>query len=532
NAVKLLCRQIDQQLRSLSQGNTKATGNLLRDLLFYIAQSEPLTERIGQVKDLFELDILLPSDSASESTAIKLSEDDFAIFAVLRDIIANLRNGWSAIAEGDKQELSVFSGQLGEAVVESQKLSQPALPDLLETLHGLTTAMPDEPTEQVFVEVAASLNLLQDVMAESYSFDHKTVQNIEAQTQRLQGILSGDFSAAPISSQLEASTMLAIAQQIKDALQTVEQSLDTFFRNSDERSLLKSVAKPLEQVVAAFDMLEMVTPTKLAAASAKLIEHFYEHPALAEESAQKQFELVAESLSMLGFFVDEFPRIRPEALEALDAALLKLEAEQSLLDGQAVMATSVEAETAITESSPIEQDQETPKKAQNKRKKTGPATIESDLSEAKPADPELGEIFIAEAEEVLANVAQYLQALRINSTDREALKEVRRGYHTLKGSGRTVGLSALGEIAWSLEKLLNAIIENDVVPSQNQLAFIEKASAAYSTWIAELMEKGVSEPSYLEWRSEALALEAESAKQKPAAEAAEVLIGGTRKISR
>src|SRR5690606_27906521 len=27
NAVKLLCRQIDQQLRSLSQGNSKATGN-------------------------------------------------------------------------------------------------------------------------------------------------------------------------------------------------------------------------------------------------------------------------------------------------------------------------------------------------------------------------------------------------------------------------------------------------------------------------------------------------------------------------
>ncbi len=531
NTVKLLCRQIDQQLRSLSQGNTKATGNLLRDILFYIAQSEPLTERISQVKELFELETLLPPDNGSDAPAIKITDDDLAIFGVLREVIANLRNGWSAIAEGDKQELPAFTSQLGDAVVESQKLSQPVFPAMFETLHGLISAMSDEPAEQVFVEVAASLNLLQDVIADQHAFDHKTVQNIEAQTQRLQDILSGDISVQPISGQLEEGTLLAMAQQIKDALQIVEQSLDTFFRNPEERSSLKAVAKPLEQVVAAFDMLDMATPTRIAAASAKLVEYFHEYPTLAKESAQKQFELVAESLSMLGFFVDEFPRMRPEALEALDAALLRLEAEQNLLDSQAVAAPSADADAAA-EKPPVEAGQAKPRKTQGKRKQAGPVTTESKSLGSKPVDPELLEIFIAEAEEVLANVAQYLQALRVNSTDREALTEVRRGYHTLKGSGRTVGLNALGEVAWAVEKLLNVIIENDVLPSPNQLSFIEKASAAFSAWVAELLEKAASEPDYLEWQSEARALEAESAKQKPASEAAEVLIGGTRKISR
>lgn len=522
NAVKLLCRQIDQQLRNLSQGSSKPTGNLLRDILFYIAQSEPLTERISQVKSLFELDTLLPAGGGADSALVELSDADIAIFGDLRELIANLKNSWSAISEGDEQELSVFLGQLGDAVVGSQKLSEPALPELLETLHGLATVIQDEPgkySEQVYVDVAVSLNLLQDILADEQVFDRKSVQQMQVQAQRLRDILSGEVSAGQVSSQLDEGTLLAMARQIKAALQVVEQSLDTFFRNPADRDVLKTVGKPLEQVVAAFDMLDMPTPNRIATASARLVGHFHEYPELARESAQKQFELVAESLSMLGFFVDEFPRIRPEVLEALDAALSRLEAEQRLLDSQAAGAASTGEMIVVADEAPLETEQ-------------APARQPEIRTSARKVDPEILEVFIAEAEEVLASVAQYLQALRVNNTDREALAEVRRGYHTLKGSGRTVGLDALGETAWAVEKLLNVVIENDVVPSANQLTFIEKASAAFSTWVAELLEKGMCEPAYIEWQAEAQALETESAGQKPAAEAAEVLIGGTRKISR
>lgn len=533
NAVKLLCRQIDQQLRSLSQGNPKATGNLLRDILFYIAQSEPLTDRLSQVQSLFELESLLPV--TRDASAIHLSNEDIAIFDLLKELVANLKNGWSAIAEGEKHELPVFANQLGEAVVASQKFSEPTLSGMLETMHGLVSAMPDEPAEQVFVEVAAGLNLLQDLFANPQAFDHRAVQQLRSQAQRLQDILSGNVSAALANERLDEGTLIAVAQQIKEALQSVEQSLDTFFRNPADRDSLKNAGKPLGQVVAAFDMLEMATPTKIAAISAKFVEYFHQYPMPANESTQVQFELVAESLSMLGFFVDEFPRVRPESLEALNAALLRLEAEQHLLDSRRPEEDSNAESPAITLSIESDESQATQaqtRKAQAKQKPAEPGLIEAKQFESRQVDPELLEIFIAEAEEVLANVAQQLQALRINNTNHEALIEVRRGYHTLKGSGRTIGLDALGEIAWAIEKLLNAVLENDVVPSANQLAFIEKTSAAFSGWVAELLENGICEPSYIEWQAEAHALEAESAKQQPAAEAAEVLIGGTRKISR
>src|SRR5690606_21284119 len=118
----------------------------------------------------------------------------------------------------------------------------------------------------------------------------------------------------------------------REALQQVEQSLDAYFRNPADRTVLNAIGKPLEQVEAAFDMLDMSVPTRVATVAGELVAHFHEYPAEVSDSEQQQFELVAESLSMLGFFVDEFPRVRASSLEALESALARLEAgRQSLV---------------------------------------------------------------------------------------------------------------------------------------------------------------------------------------------------------
>ena len=46
--------------------------------------------------------------------------------------------------------------------------------------------------------------------------------------------------------------------------------------------------------------------------------------------------------------------------------------------------------------------------------------------------------------------------------DRDALVEVRRAFHTLKGSGRMVRALVIGELAWSVENLLNRVLDRSV----------------------------------------------------------------------
>src|SRR5207302_102544 len=61
-------------------------------------------------------------------------------------------------------------------------------------------------------------------------------------------------------------------------------------------------------------------------------------------------------------------------------------------------------------------------------------------TDAAQFDAELLDIYLTEADEVLDSVASNAARL-VAQPDREALTTVRRGFHTLKGSGRMVGLT-------------------------------------------------------------------------------------------
>jgi chemotaxis protein histidine kinase CheA/CheY-like chemotaxis protein len=79
---------------------------------------------------------------------------------------------------------------------------------------------------------------------------------------------------------------------------------------------------------------------------------------------------------------------------------------------------------------------------------------------AETADPELIKLFIEEAHEELAKIKKFFPAWDQNPMERDSLITVRRSFHTLKGSGRMVGARELGEFAWSVENLLNRVLDN------------------------------------------------------------------------
>jgi chemosensory pili system protein ChpA (sensor histidine kinase/response regulator) len=88
---------------------------------------------------------------------------------------------------------------------------------------------------------------------------------------------------------------------------------------------------------------------------------------------------------------------------------------------------------------------------------------------AEPAagvpDPEIVEIFTEEAAEVLETIAAQLPLWRAAPVVGAPLEELRRAFHTLKGSGRMVGAELVGELSWSVEHLLNRVTERALEPS-------------------------------------------------------------------
>jgi len=101
-------------------------------------------------------------------------------------------------------------------------------------------------------------------------------------------------------------------------------------------------------------------------------------------------------------------------------------------------------------------------------------------------DPELLALFIDEAREEVATIIQLYPLWDENAADREALARVRRGFHTLKGSGRMVGARPISELGWSIEQLLNRVIDGTLERSAPLLATLRDAVALLPRLVEEI----------------------------------------------
>jgi chemosensory pili system protein ChpA (sensor histidine kinase/response regulator) len=121
-----------------------------------------------------------------------------------------------------------------------------------------------------------------------------------------------------------------------------------------------------------------------------------------------------------------------------------------------------------------------------------PAREPASVAFADTADPELLKLFIEEAREELQKINRCYYEWEQNALDREALVTLRRSFHTLKGSGRMVGARELAEFAWSIENLLNRLLDNTLTRTQPILATLSGAVAALPQLIDQL-ETGVAQ---------------------------------------
>jgi len=111
---------------------------------------------------------------------------------------------------------------------------------------------------------------------------------------------------------------------------------------------------------------------------------------------------------------------------------------------------------------------------------------------SEEVDAELLDIFLGEAEEVLACIGEVLPASRAEPHHQEHLVTLRRSFHTLKGSSRMVGLNAFGEAAWSIEQVLNLWLAEARAGSADLYILLEHAAELLTAWVADIRASGWS----------------------------------------
>jgi chemosensory pili system protein ChpA (sensor histidine kinase/response regulator) len=110
----------------------------------------------------------------------------------------------------------------------------------------------------------------------------------------------------------------------------------------------------------------------------------------------------------------------------------------------------------------------------------------ADAASAHTGTLDLSAIFVEEAEEIMARIEPALAAWQQDRIDRAALADLRRAFHTLKGSGRMAGAEAIGELAWGIERVLNQVIEREDPVDDEVVMTVVEGTAHLTAHLPEL----------------------------------------------
>ena len=104
-------------------------------------------------------------------------------------------------------------------------------------------------------------------------------------------------------------------------------------------------------------------------------------------------------------------------------------------------------------------------------------------------DIEFVEIFVEEIEEIFAELHPLIEQWMQSEND-VILTEIRRHFHTLKGSGRMVGAKSSAELAWTVEDTLNRVINQTLALSLPIKQYVQLVFKFYFFKLADDFRQG------------------------------------------
>ncbi|MDY0012065.1 MAG: Hpt domain-containing protein [Rhodocyclaceae bacterium] len=479
-AARKLCTRLDAQMRRLLTGAPLASDKVMRELLHHLATHPATTGHQILVRDTYRLSSLLPpADSQVRDTPLP------PLLKSLREGLSGAREAWDSFSEGSAAALPQFENRLQPLAEGARNLGRPAFSRLTSILQECTAWLRRDPLQQseaLALEVASAL-LLADSALEPGQANTGLGLRVEDAAGRIAALMAGRAPAAAVSEAAteaarraeERSATAQLAREMLTTLAQVEEGLDAFFRAPDRHAQLNALEAPLAQLSGALTLLEDPAPQALVQDAATTIRRFAEGGRAAD---QREFEDLAHHLSALGFFLNALTRGPAKLADYLASAQ----------DQAAAPPAEPLAPVAAPILPPEEQDLEEAPPAPIPP--PSEATRQLMASPEDALDAELLAIFIEEAHEVLGTITESLELSRTDPADRETLTTIRRGFHTLKGSGRMVGLTELGEAAWAVEQTLNRWLQLEWFPTPALHHLIGTAQQLFAEWVAQLEAGG------------------------------------------
>jgi len=492
-ALKRLLGQTDRQIKRIIDEGIEAFDNhpiddLLNNLLYYVARSSTAGERIGEIRAAFNLSELLPGDEQVEharealsAPSVKLME---TVAAAIKEDLARVKDVLDIFVRTGMNKPADLVPQLELLKKISDTLGVLGLGELRGDIDGeidrLKTVVErgGGASEQIILDIASTLLRVEDRL------DQQLIRLIvprdvgdEGDATELPPQEAADYQQVAESVMRECIINLA---RIKE---TVGQSLASQVPSQG----LDSVPSLIRGIKAGLLMLNKTRAMEIVDRVGRLITLTLSGAGAARLS-QKETDRMADAIVSIEYYMETVKAGRSEPWYMLDnaeACLAVLRDVEHRMSQEATEAPSIAHTQKLDAKEIARQAEEMAVAEQARMQATEVMPLPVVAPDAEHLDPELLELFIEEAKEEVASIKRKLPAWQEEPDDMELLITVRRSFHTLKGSGRMVGAERIGEYCWTVENLLNRLINRTLVRTPPMVDFIIEAAAA----VPELVEQ-------------------------------------------
>ncbi|MBV8380351.1 MAG: Hpt domain-containing protein [Paucibacter sp.] len=501
------------QIRKAGEGDAglgPAGERLAQDLLFFCGQTGPVdagaAPRLAAARTSYDIAGESPVDY--ENSSLGRIDPNWVAQAKRRVVAA--KDSWSSAAEGDMHRVAGLDEQFAGLSESLARLfpNGEVLGTTLQRAVVATLRSGRPPQPALAMEVATSI-LYVEAALEDAAFDQpEQAERVRQLSSRVDAVAHGQ-EPEPLEAWMEdlyrrvsdRQTLGSVVHELRASLSEIEKQADAYFRDPSQRELLIPVPNQLQTMRGVLSVLGM---GQAAAACVRMRDEVDElantevDPTL--PGPRNLFDRLANNLGALGFLIDMLS-VQPalakrmfrfdEAEGRLEPIMGRRPEAETGAAPLAVAPQSAAAMPAFDAALPVlDFGSDAAPPAAAPVAPAAPAVVTFTPPSARPpADPEMLEIFLEEAGEVLETARGAVAALREDAGNHEQLTTLRRAFHTLKGSSRMVGLDAFGEAGWACEQLLNARLA-DSTPKADAplLSFSNDALDYFGAWRARIEE--------------------------------------------
>ena len=479
-AVKSLLRELDSEIRRLTDEHADilqqpAPEALLKHLLYYVARARDLdSPQVSALRDAYQLNQALPSEDDVDAARTRVSgpgrDAIHSVVGALNEELAKLKDQLDLFVRSELRQNSELDDLL------------PGLRQVANTLAVLGLGIPRKViTEQV--------ELVEKLSAQAELVDDGTLMDIAGALLYVEASLAGldsegqqessadETSDTPINlgSRELGEASGALLRESRNTLEQVKSAIVNFIASQWDTREIEHVPGLLHSIRGGLSLIPLDRVASMLASAERYISDVLLDGKQVPD--WKQLDILADAVTSIEYYLERLA----EGIGENDSILRVAE------DSLASLGFPVGAEPTWTETTAHEETVAEPSYEQDE------ASVSTAPEEAKSSDSELLDdeilgIFVEEAEEVLETIHEFYPRLRQNHDDREALTEVRRAFHTLKGSGRLVGATSIGELAWSVENLLNRVIDQTIRPTEDMFTLVDEVNARIPSLIREFKD--------------------------------------------